>query len=482
MKRILMLVLFLGLLGLGYTLLQNPNMSASTRIWVGNMVGATESGYGPDQLKVDIVDRVNYQRTLKKYPFVRVDVGLEQWMDSKLEELDTDHLEALTQNIKTQHPRYYRLLACTASSSQLQSLLSEFQDFFQKLDQDTTHMAVHVSRIAAGLGYRALIVTGRKLEDFSPEALSERKTDVFFNTCPHCGYEHACKVGLDQRGINLECSKCLRSYGVLAADEKGTFRYVNEFLTGYHPPAHFPYDSDPLHQMYTIWSAVIRHCAYVKDTSRFNAKRDAWQTALETQTKMRGDCEDSSVFLADWLLARGYQVRVALGHYGDMGGHAWCVAKVGGIDYLLESTEGPPDPAKPPYVADIGNRYVPDTLFDRDAIYVRTNPRDRFNGDYWSTKHWTRIQPRELAEQALAKNSGKKAKPESRTVKAKSTPTIASRTADVDQKQSAKILMNVEVMKGIKEGQMEWQITEVVMPEPPATSAQPATAKALTKK
>ena len=78
MKRILMLVLFLGLLGLGYTLLQNPNMSASTRIWVGNMVGATESGYGPDQLKVDIVDLVNYQRTLKKYPFVRVDVGLEQ--------------------------------------------------------------------------------------------------------------------------------------------------------------------------------------------------------------------------------------------------------------------------------------------------------------------------------------------------------------------------------------------------------------------
>jgi hypothetical protein len=101
---------------------------------------------------------------------------------------------------------------------------------------------------------------------------------------------------------------------------------------------------------------------------------DSWQFADETQRLQRGDCEDSSIFLADWLMSRGFQVRVALGRYGDLGGHAWCVVKIDDKEYLIESTESRPDPTDPPLASRVGSRYVPEVLFDRFAMYVPTSP------------------------------------------------------------------------------------------------------------
>jgi len=126
---------------------------------------------------------------------------------------------------------------------------------------------------------------------------------------------------------------------------------------------------------------------------------------LQTISRGKGDCEDSALLLADWLLSRGFEVRVALGRYGDMGQHAWCVAKVDGIDYLLESTEGSPNPDKPAYAADVGSRYVPDLLFDRTHIYVRAKPRERFDGSYWGTRSWVTLTPKDDATQILAEAS-----------------------------------------------------------------------------
>jgi hypothetical protein len=468
MKSSLMVVLLLALLGLSYRLLTNPDMGGATRVWVSNLMGTPEAGYGPDQIKVDIVDRINYQRTLKKQSFIHVDSDLERWMESQGTALSLDDIDGLPEKIRDQHPRYFEVATGLAGSNQLKSLVGELDDFISQLEPETTHIAAYIVKAPAGLGYKALVVAGQKLTDFSPEALSERKVDVFFSKCPHCSNEHACRISSEQRGINLECRKCSRSYGVLAADENGQFRYVNEFLTGYSPPAHFPYERSQLHEMYTIWSAVVKHCTYVKDTTRFNTKRDAWQTALETQTKMRGDCEDSSVFLADWLLSKGLQVRVALGHYGDMGGHAWCVAKVDGVDYLLESTEGPPNPNKPPYVTDLGSRYVPDTLFDRDAIYVRSNPREKFNGDYWSTKHWTRIQPRLPAESAIVGVGSR-----STASPALHSPPLAMRPSR-GKASDSQDLIDVENMKGIRMGQLQWNIPVTLTPEPEPTAAKPS--------
>ncbi|MDZ4287955.1 MAG: hypothetical protein U0984_08345, partial [Prosthecobacter sp.] len=65
-----------------------------------------------------------------------------------------------------------------------------------------------------------------------------------------------------------------------------------------------------------------------------------------------------------------------------------------GQEYLLESTEGRPDPANPPLVSRVGSRYVPEVMFDRFAIYVRAIPGQPWKGDYWSTAAWARVEPR----------------------------------------------------------------------------------------
>jgi hypothetical protein len=89
---------------------------------------------------------------------------------------------------------------------------------------------------------------------------------------------------------------------------------------------------------------------------------------------------------------------VVLGRYGDLGGHAWVVVRMNEIEYLIESTEAALDPLDPPIISKVGSRYLPETLFDRHAIYVRANPRETWanrGGDYWSDQIWLRIEPRE---------------------------------------------------------------------------------------
>ncbi len=473
-----MSVLLIALVATGTTILKNPRLAATSRNWITQLLGNPEAGYPPDKFRVDLVDRLNYQRMAARLPTINVDSELERWLDNQGAALDTEHLDSLTEQIRVQHPRYLKILACTAKSGNLQDLLGEFQDFSTKIDRESTHVAIHLTRLRAGLGYAGLVLTGRRLQDLTPELLTEQKTDTFFSTCPHCNFQHACKILLDQRGINLECPSCKLSYGVLAADEQGKFRYVNEFLTGYSPPAHFSYETNALHQMYTIWSAVVSHCKYVKDSSRLNSKRDTWQTALETQIRMHGDCEDSSIFLADWLITRGYQVRVALGHYGDMGGHAWCVAKVDGVDYLLESTEGPPDANKPPYVSDVGARYVPDTLFDRDAIFVRAKPKDRFNGDYWSSKNWIKVQPRKFYQEHLASVNGKNTKSgvtefDQDSAKSKAGQPFGEHRAELRLRASPPFA-TVDAMKSLKEGDLAWQIPIKIATDTSPTGAKTA--------
>ena len=130
------------------------------------------------------------------------------------------------------------------------------------------------------------------------------------------------------RTVSLECPNCHRPYAMLAVDTKGRYHYVNEYLTGYCPPAHFPAGISRLNEMLLIWNSVVRGMRYVPDSADGNEDNDAWQTAAETQQLGTGDCEDSSILLADWLIARGFEARVALGHYAERGGHAWVIVRL----------------------------------------------------------------------------------------------------------------------------------------------------------
>jgi len=368
---------------------------------LGEVMTSPGAQYSSARFRVDLVDQFNYSRLAAKTPMLRVDPKMEAWLDREFAKIDTSDLNKVTELVQEGMPRYYRVSVCSASSPSLRELGQRFHEYSHRSQPEMTHMAVALRPRASGLMHEALLVLGQRLRDFTPEALSKSADEPFFSTCVHCKQPHFMKLSRAQRSMALECPKCRRKYAVIAADSAGNFRYVNEFLTGYAPSAVFAKNQSRVQQLFTIWAAVHANCLYTNDPGAKSgtnyAKKeqtDCWQFADETQRLQRGDCEDSSIFLADWLMSRGFQVRVALGRYGDLGGHAWCVVKIDDKEYLIESTESRPDPTDPPLASRVGSRYVPEVLFDRFAIYVPTSSNRAWKGDYWSANTWTRIEPR----------------------------------------------------------------------------------------
>jgi hypothetical protein len=463
-RFVLWLVVLGGLFAAGY-LSTKPYLLEDARIWAEQKITGADPLYSPDQFEIDLVDRINYLRKNAKQPMMKVDVELEKWMKDFSESIKADDLDSFVELIQNQQPRYFQVRVGSAHAPALPELAEQFKAFTSSIEAENEHMGVLVRKKPSGFGFEAVLVTGQRLMNFSPEALNEHTRDTFFSVCPHCKHQHACRAVRSNRGINLDCPRCGLDYGVLAPDANGQFRYVNEYLTGFQPPAHYAADSSRLHELYTIWNAVVDHCTYTKDSTPVNPTRDAWQTGLETLTRGKGDCEDSAVLLADWLISRGFDARVALGRFGDMGQHAWCVVRLDGIEYLLESTEGHRNMEKPAYATELGARYVPDTMFDRDAIYVRSRPRDRFDGIYWSAKSWIRIQPRRLFDTGL-----------------RTMPALASAANDgrprniVARRQASKDPAGIPMpafdrLKDLSPGLDRWQFTAPIAPLPITTAA-----------
>ena len=401
-KTLVWLVMLGGLASAWYAA-THPDLIRSSRNWAHARLTGSDPTYSERQFEQDIVDRMNFSRRNAKLPPIVVDPDLHDWLRASNHRIDTNNLDEVIRLVQAEQPRYFEVNVSAASAPRLQELAERFSAIVSQAHPHSHHMGVIVRKQEKNFGYEAVLVIGQRLENFSPEALSDRTSDTFFSRCPHCKTAHACKISLAQRGVNLDCPKCNLDYGVLAPDQDGRFRFVNEYLTGYQPPTRYAVESNRLHEMFTIWNAVVSSFEYTKDTHSTAPNRDCWQTAIETLVRAKGDCEDSSILLADWLLARGYDVRVALGRYGDMGQHAWCVVRIDNVDYLLESTEGPPNIEKLPFVSEIGSRYVPETLFDRENIYVRGKPQERFDGNYWSPKNWVKVRPRHLFDDPAVK-------------------------------------------------------------------------------
>ena len=354
--------------------------------------------YSDVRFRVDLVDRLNYARIASKQPTLRMDPELDEWLHKVFPTLVLDDMDSITSKVQEALPRYYHVAVCTADAPTLRDLLDRFQEFAGRSAPQMTNLGCAVRPSMGGLSHQALIVVGQRLVDFSPESLTERDDEAFFSRCLHCDHPHIVRVSRQQHSLGLECPSCRRTYAVVAADQEHKFRYVNEFLTGYAPPAVFSKDIARIHELFTICSAVHGNCIYTRDPGLKKNATDAWQTSLETQRLGQGDCEDSSIYLCDWLIARGYNARVALGRYGDLGGHAWVVVKMNDVEYLLESTESAPDPRDPPLVSKVGSRYVPEVLYDRFGIYVRSTPGQAWRSQdaYFSSKTWARVEPRML--------------------------------------------------------------------------------------
>ncbi len=378
------------------TALQGDHVSVWRALW-SRVIQGGENAHQINQFKVDLLDYANAARApaADTQP-LRLDQELEDWLQGEIANgLTLDDLDAVVSRIQKQWPRYMRLSLTTSTGPTLEQTRTHLLKHLDQLASEMTHLACAFRASAGGIASQVLLISGQRLRDFSPDLLHTTKDESFYHVCPHCHNGHISRLQRHLESSTLECPSCLRAYAVIAADTGGRFHYVNEYLTGYQPPAVFPAGQSRVEQLFTIWSAVHQNCRYTRDPGENKEKTDRWQTALETQMLGTGDCEDSSIYLADWLLARGFEARVALGKYGDIGGHAWVVVRLDGLEYLLESTsEGHPDLDHPPLVSRIGSRYIPEVQFDRWHFYVRTGRHQPWEGDYWSEQAWLRLEPK----------------------------------------------------------------------------------------
>lgn len=394
-KRLILLLCFGSAIIAGTIKAMNETHASTWKaIWTRLAFGREDS-HKINQFKIGLLDFANYSRIASSQPLLQTDPELEDWLQGELDNnLPLDDLDAVVSRIQSSAPRYLKVRVSSATGPTLDFVKESLMEGLNSTEPEMTHLTSVRRSSAGGMSHHVLLVTGRRLREFAPNLLHETTDDAFYNLCPLCKTSHISRAIRNQESSSLECPSCHRIYAVVAADTGGRFHYINQYLTGYQPPAIYPTGQSRIEQLFTIWSAVHENCSYTRDPGVNKEKTDRWQTALQTQSRGMGDCEDSSIFLADWLSSRGYEVRVALGKYGDIGGHAWCVVRLDGVEYLLESTsEGRPDLDHPPLVSRIGSRYVPEVLFDRWNIYSRKTNHQTWNGDYWSEEQWLNITP-----------------------------------------------------------------------------------------
>jgi predicted transglutaminase-like cysteine proteinase len=273
----------------------------------------------------------------------------------------------------------------------------------------TTHLTLVMppSKDAQGL-YLALLATSHREKTFTPEALSEVKKQVLQVQCTFCKNKTRWMPANRHLGSYLQsCDQCGNLFAMVATDNRGDYRYANEFLTGYSPPVIYPTQMTKQEELYKIWLTVWEQTTYVRDDRKLELRRDCWQPSHETMFRGTGDCEDSSFLLADWLITRGFDARVAMGsvNFGEgTEGHAWVVVRIDGLDYLLEATAKPKKPPHhPPYVSDTLQKYAPLWVIDREAIYALRKGA-KFAGSYWGSE-WLRIPSRKRPESLCWKPS-----------------------------------------------------------------------------
>jgi predicted transglutaminase-like cysteine proteinase len=290
-----------------------------------------------------------------------------------------------------------------SSSSQLKHIPEEFMRHMTVHDEITNRYALYIRPFADGRqGYEAVLALSHREESFTPEALNQANLGILRVGCVSCGTQHRWMPTRRLGFMLQDCSECGEVISLLGTDNSGAYRYAHEFLIGYNPPAVFPTGMTKLEEAHKIWLTVWEMTRYVSDGK---GKRDCWQTGPETMAKGTGDCEDFSFLLADWLISRGIEAKVALGYViqgVQAGGHAWVVARIDGTDYLLESTEKPEDlPSTIPQVKMSRDQYVPFMLLERGAYYV-LRKGSRYDGNCWSNnwqRRMARPLPPELAHQ-----------------------------------------------------------------------------------
>ena len=157
----------------------------------------------------------------------------------------------------------------------------------------------------------------------------------------------------------------------------GKLRAANSYLVGYAP-----FETD---QLWVPLVTLSNRLKYKSDFSLFSRRQDAWQTSRQAYRIKKGDCEDHSILLADWLIEMGYDARVVIGEQ-NWSGHAWVVLFKDGRQHLIEATKKDVTQKFSP----VRNKfsYSPYVMFNREFFW--RNSGSKYTASY-SSGSWKKI-------------------------------------------------------------------------------------------
>jgi hypothetical protein len=148
--------------------------------------------------------------------------------------------------------------------------------------------------------------------------------------------------------------------GMMAKASNLRYYYANGYFLGFVP--------FEVSNVYNAMNFVSQRLRYQYDKDQFLGREEIWQTSKEAYTRMRGDCEDHAILLADWLSTLGFDARVATGTYKGLG-HAWVVWFHEGKSYIIEATSKRKK-RQFPYALMMPD-YRAKYMFNKDAFWVR---------------------------------------------------------------------------------------------------------------
>ncbi|MEO0445823.1 MAG: transglutaminase domain-containing protein [Verrucomicrobiota bacterium] len=311
---------------------------------------------------------------------------LESLQKTQLANPANPNVTQLFRHLQEEHPDFFKVATNEASSATTADLALRLQHWKDAIDPNYTDFAVHYFPGTEGT-VDCLIAAARRLPQMAlPVPHSHH--DMVFDQCRLCGEGHAVSLQeVSQNTLIIRCPHCDQHYNLIAMDSQGLWRRANQFLTGFELPSEDRPDAKD-RQALALWKSIDAQCQYQADIQRVSGN-DSWSLPKETFRATRGDCEDTSLLLADTLISAGFDARVALGRQ-DGSGHAWCVLRIGDIQYILESTyRGVDQLGRLPRAEDLAFDYHPSFLFDRDTLYF--NRYGDWTGNYWSEDIWQAV-------------------------------------------------------------------------------------------
>ncbi|MFH1480744.1 MAG: transglutaminase domain-containing protein [Pseudomonadota bacterium] len=222
-------------------------------------------------------------------------------------------------------------------------------------------------------------IAARVLPELDDALLNQGQRE-FRLRCHLCGFRFKGRLtypmGRDAGALQVVCPSCHLRFDAFGIDENAHYHRPPWFMKGFSPGE----IKDPL----SAWLFVLQHFRYMKDEDLFGRK-EVWQLAKHTFQRRRGDCEDLSILLGDWLKSSGFRARVVLGKL-EKEGHAWVLLQSEGKDYILETTGMNRNYRRMPPRADMMPAYFPCIQFDGSDIWFRTS--EKWIGDYSNNREW----------------------------------------------------------------------------------------------